>query len=68
MHRAQVHAEDAPALSLGDELEEGAWWVFAGTPDDLFSADPREMWRHVLRRQPPPLSLVSTYPQDVSLN
>jgi putative transcriptional regulator len=40
----------------------------AGSPDDLFSEQPRAMWRDVLRRQPPPLSLVSSYPPDASLN
>jgi putative transcriptional regulator len=50
------------------EIEEGAWWVVAGSPDDLFSDEPRSMWSRVLRRQRPPLSLVSTYPPDPALN
>lgn len=53
---------------LDDELAEGAWWVFVGSPADLFSDDPRAMWSRVLRRQPAPLSLLSTYPPDPSLN
>lgn len=53
---------------LDGELAEGAWWVLAGSPDDLFSAGPNTMWRDVLRRQLPPLSLVSTYPDDSSVN
>jgi putative transcriptional regulator len=53
---------------LDDELEEGAWWALAGSPDDLFSEDPRSMWRQVLRRQPAPLNLISTYPVDLTLN
>jgi putative transcriptional regulator len=61
------HAGWAPA-QLDDELAEGAWWVLPGSPDDLFSEDPRSMWRDVLRRQPPPLSLISAYPPDPSLN
>jgi putative transcriptional regulator len=56
------------AGQLDDELAEGAWWVVPGTPDDLFSEQPRAMWGTVLRRQPPPLSLVSTYPPDPTLN
>src|SRR3954462_9257529 len=56
------------AGQLAAELDEGAWWVLGGGPDDLFSEDPRAMWRTVLRRQPPPLNLVSTFPQDPSLN
>ena len=53
---------------LADELSEGAWWVLPGTPDDLFTERPREMWRDVLRRQPPPLSLVSSFAPDPTLN
>ena len=56
------------AGQLDDELAEGAWWVLDGTADDLFSADPRPLWSRVLRRQPYPLSLVSTYPTDPLLN
>src|SRR3954464_11438254 len=61
------HAGWAPG-QLGDELAEGAWWVVPGTPDDLFSEQPRSMWSTVLRRHPMPLSLLSTYPVDVALN
>ena len=61
------HAGWAPG-QLADELGEGAWWVVPGSPDDLFSEHPRPMWRTVLRRQPPPLNLLSTYPQDVAHN
>lgn len=53
---------------LEDELAEGAWWVVDGTPDDLFSDDPRLLWQRVLRRQPSPLNLLSTYPEDPTLN
>jgi putative transcriptional regulator len=61
------HAGWAPG-QLEREIAEGAWWVLAGSPDDLFSERPREMWRLVLRRQPPPLNLMSTFPPDPSLN
>ena len=53
---------------LEAEIAEGAWWVVPGTPADLFSDDPKPMWARVLRRQPPPLNLVSTYPADPLLN
>ena len=53
---------------LQAEIAEGAWWVVGGSPADLFSEDPKTMWRRVLRRQPMPLRLVSTYPPDVLLN
>jgi putative transcriptional regulator len=56
------------AGQLEDELAEGAWWVVDGTADDLFSDDPHPLWSRVLRRQPYPLNLVSTYPTDPLLN
>jgi putative transcriptional regulator len=61
------HAGWAPE-QLDAEIAEGAWWVVPGSPGDLFSEDPRPMWTRVLRRQPPPLNLVSTYPADPLLN
>ena len=53
---------------LDDELEQGAWWVVPGTPADLFSPEPDDLWVRVLRRQPPPLAFVSTYPEDPEQN
>jgi putative transcriptional regulator len=53
---------------LENEIAEGAWWVVEGDESDVFSEDPRPLWSRVLRRQPPPLNLVSTYPADPLLN
>ncbi len=61
------HAGWAPG-QLESELAAGGWYVVPGSPDDVFSADPTPLWRRVLRRQPTPLSLVSTYPADIALN
>ena len=61
------HAGWSPG-QLEDEIAEGAWWVVPGSPADLFSDDPRPLWSRVLRRQPPPLNLVSSYPEDPSAN
>ncbi len=61
------HAGWAPD-QLDGELAEGAWWVVPGSPADLFTDQPRTMWREVLGRQPGPLRLLSTYPADPSLN
>ena len=61
------HAGWAPD-QLAAELAEGAWWVVPGSPSDLFSDDPQPLWSRVLRRQPYPLSLVSTYPADPLVN
>lgn len=53
---------------LAAEIAEGAWWVVPGGPGDAFSDEPRGMWSRVLRRQPPPLNIVATYPPDPLLN
>ena len=53
---------------LEDEIARGGWFVVAGGLDDVFSPYPGTLWRSVLRRQPAPLSLLSTYPVDVGLN
>jgi len=53
---------------LEAELAEGAWWVFPGTPTDLFSESPKTLWAQVLRRQRAPFNLLSTFPLDASLN
>lgn len=53
---------------LESEIADGGWFVVAGGLDDVFSAHPGSLWRSVLRRQPAPLSLISTYPVDVGLN
>jgi putative transcriptional regulator len=61
------HAGWAPG-QLADELAAGAWYVVPGSADDVFSADPTPLWRRVLRRQPAPLNLLSTYPPDAAMN
>jgi putative transcriptional regulator len=53
---------------LESEISEGGWFVVQGGLDDVFSETPGSLWRAVLRRQPAPLSLLSTYPVDVGLN
>ena len=53
---------------LEGEVEQGAWWVVDALPGDPFVARPELLWRQVLRRQGPPLALVSTYPDDPALN
>ncbi len=53
---------------LDEEIRTGGWWVVEGSPDDLFSDEPADLWHRVLRRQRPPLNLLSTFPHDPSLN
>jgi putative transcriptional regulator len=37
-------------------------------PVDVFDADPEDMWRRILRRQPGNLGFVATYPDDPAMN
>ncbi len=55
------------AGQLEDELSTGSWFVVPAAPDDPF-AEPETLWRKVLRRQSGLLSVVSTFPDDPSLN
>ncbi|MGD2101643.1 MAG: YqgE/AlgH family protein [Acidimicrobiia bacterium] len=52
---------------LETEIAVGSWYVVQASPDDPFDSDEGQ-WRRVLRRQPGFLSVVSTYPDDISLN
>lgn len=52
---------------LDEELEEGAWYVVAASPDDPFD-EPAGQWGRVLRRQPGKLAMVASFPDDPSLN
>ncbi len=56
------------AGQLESEIAEGSWHVVPARPADLFSDAPARLWTEVLRRQPPPLSMLATLPDDVSLN
>ena len=61
------HSGWAPG-QLAEEMSTGSWYVLDGTIDDAFSHEPAPLWRRVLRRQSPPLNLVSTYPPELGLN
>ena len=56
------------AGQLDEELIRGAWYVVDSEPDDIFTLSPKSLWRRILRRQPPPLCLMSTYPAELGLN
>ncbi|MCC2315188.1 YqgE/AlgH family protein [Cellulomonas xiejunii] len=56
------------AGQLDREIELGGWFVVDVEPGDVFSADPEGLWRRVLRRQPGNLALLSTAPDDPSMN
>ena len=61
------HAGWGPG-QLEGEIAEGAWFVVDADPDDPLSAQPLELWRRVLLRQPCRLALSSTFPPAPSLN
>lgn len=48
---------------LERELTEDAWVTVAARGGDVFSDDPADLWRGVLRRQPGRLRLLSTFPE-----
>jgi putative transcriptional regulator len=56
------------AGQLDGEIAEGSWHVVPAQPSDLFSGQPDRLWHDILRRQPPPLSMLATLPEDASLN
>ena len=53
---------------LEAEVDAGAWLVFDAETSDVFSDDPEELWRDVLRRQPGRLAWLANAPDDLSLN
>jgi putative transcriptional regulator len=53
---------------LEDEIEAGAWLVLDPDPSDLFTSDPSDLWRNVLRRQPGRLAWLAQAPDDLIAN
>ena len=53
---------------LEAEIASGSWYVVDSRPGDAFVGDPTQLWRAVLRRQPGELAMVSTWPDDPSMN
>ena len=56
------------AAQLDGEIAEGSWHVVPSAKGDVFTRTPDRLWGEVLRRQPPPLSLLATLPEDANLN
>jgi putative transcriptional regulator len=50
------------------EIAAGSWMVLDSQTDDVFSDDPEELWRTVLRRQPGRLAWLADAPDDLSVN
>jgi putative transcriptional regulator len=50
------------------EIEGGDWYVVPSLPPDAFQADPTDLWREVMRRQPGELAWHVNRPADPELN
>jgi putative transcriptional regulator len=53
---------------LDAEVSLGAWMVFDARHDDIFTSDPVNLWRRVLRRQGGRLAWIANAPSDLSAN
>lgn len=53
---------------LESELKEDSWIIEPATPDDVFAAEPRGLWRHVLERMGPAYQILARIPFDPTLN
>ena len=56
------------AGQLEGEVEGGDWYVVPSMPPDAFQADPSDLWRDVMRRQPGKLAWHLNRPADPELN
>ena len=56
------------AGQLEGEVEGGDWYVVPSLPPDAFQADPSDLWREVMRRQPGELAWHVNRPADPELN
>jgi putative transcriptional regulator len=53
---------------LESELEEDSWIVEPALADDVFTAEPDDLWSAVLRRKGGPFGVLAQMPLDPSLN
>jgi putative transcriptional regulator len=70
LRRARVYAGYAgwgPG-QLDEELAEGSWIIEPALPEDVFTAEPDELWSDVLRRKGGPFGVLALMPLDPSLN
>jgi putative transcriptional regulator len=56
------------AGQLEGEVGGGDWIVLDARPDDVFTAEPEDLWQAVLRRQGGNLARLSRFPPDLSMN
>lgn len=61
------YAEWSPG-QLNEEIEQGDWFVAPALPSDIIAPGRVDVWGDVMRRQPMPLPLYSTFPTDPTDN
>ena len=61
------YAEWGPG-QLESEIERGDWYVAPALVSDIIAGGSVDVWGDVMRRQPMPLPLFSTFPADISDN
>jgi putative transcriptional regulator len=70
VRRARVflgHAGWGPG-QLEDELDAGAWIVEPALAEDVFTTEPRTLWRRLLQRKGPPFDAAARIPFDPRTN
>jgi putative transcriptional regulator len=70
VRRARVYAGYAGWApgQLERELEGSSWILEPATPEDVFSDEPGELWRTVLRRKGGPFAVLALMPFDPTTN
>jgi putative transcriptional regulator len=53
---------------LEAELQESSWIVEPAGPDDVFTSEPEQLWRAVLRRKGGPFAVLALMPDDPRAN
>ena len=61
------YAEWEPG-QLDEEIERGDWYVAPALPSDVIAPAGTDLYSDIMRRQPMPLPLFSTFPADVDDN
>ena len=53
---------------LAEEIERGGWILAAADDNTLFDTEPHELWRVLMRKMGGEYALISTYPDDPTMN
>lgn len=56
------------AGQLEEEIESDGWFITDAFNDDIFSGEPENLFRNVMRRQRGDAALMATFPDDPELN